>query len=287
MTYRQKMGDAAGAAAGNLISSGWAAANQGAGMGGRVVGWWWSFNGLFWALAWASLTSLPIGWYRLIFAALSTVSLLITARAFGGMAARRGPRSTSLAEILGVCWELAKTRRALAVLVVLPIAFTVIGFGWVAGPINFSFFGLAPLMLAALFAAAAAVKAGHRIGDDSNRAAGSDFDFRIALAAALGVDSSKLEDSIFADRDGRITVSPVPNAVIGRLPGLESQLAQHLPDYEVAEASAARIVLRPASTETLTRREHAFRSGGLVTGLEATTSPGTAAGPDWSGWTGE
>ncbi|WP_297741195.1 hypothetical protein [uncultured Tessaracoccus sp.] len=90
-----------------------------------------------------------------------------------------------------------------------------------------------------------------------------------SLAAVLGIAEERILDSapVVAD-DGTITIGRVHSATVARLDRIDGLVAQMMPEYEVASASANRIVLAPVSVATANARATMAETGGLIAGID-------------------
>lgn len=256
---------------------------------GRVWGIVWAINCTAWTLVWAFVAGAPAEpGFRELIAAGAVISAL-TAFACVGKAAARGWDGRATLGSLFSAWHAdAASSRFRAVVTVLPLVFVTLG---LAGLPSETYKSTAVLLLAlgvALFIWRG-IGCGYIVGEQQGTEYSRTASFVSRTAAVLGIDPSKLDGCLIASPDRTVTIRPVPPQAIAHIPSIESQLALHMPDYEVNRADVEAIVLVPASAETIARRQALASSGGLVSGVAAESSvsspsPTTVGTPDWANW---
>ena len=108
-----------------------------------------------------------------------------------------------------------------------------------------------------------------------------------SAAVALGVTIQQMEltGAIKEDADGRIIVSPVPTAALGRLSdeaGIDARLGAVEPGFMLLAATRSGVVFGPATEDVIRSRALAVESHGLVVNIEH--SPDTPSRPRAEKW---
>ena len=257
---------------------------------GHVWGHVWAVNCAVWALVWAFVAGAPEApGFRELVAAGALISAWIAFTCVGKASARGWGGRATLGSLFSAWHADAASSRFRAFVTVLPIAALVLGLAGLASESHKSTAVLFLVAGVALFVFRG-IRCGHIVAEQQGIAFSRDQSFIARVAAVLGIDSARLEDCLIASPDRTVTIRPVPSQAIAHIPSIESQLALHMPDYEIRRADVEAIVFVPASAETVARREAITASGGLVSGfgspVATTYDPQTPAAPDFDFSTG-